>query len=176
MQLNKNTIRLLADADVIIELHRLQIWDEIYSQITHLYVAETVFDEVRFYRDNENNMIRINMSEYTEINVIVGSIKSSQKILKVSPGIDAGELESLAVLIENDGYYFCSGDALAINTAVLIGKNDDLISLESLIKLTGKSQKKFNQPNFSNVVFKKIVSKASTQRVYEMHKLKENGF
>lgn len=113
----------LLDADVIIKLLELDVFDRLASQ-HELHVASTVVDEVKYYRRDGQKF----QADFRQTYVIPGRVREAtatveemQSVLGSLPPlkqqvIHAGELESLAVLVQRRELTLCTFDAAAIRT------------------------------------------------------------
>jgi hypothetical protein len=102
---------LLLDADVIIDLHSLGLFEKI-GKAYEVQVTKTVLNEAAFFK-KEGKRFKINIRSSVRIieEVDLESLKMVQQEAKEARlGIDPGELESIAYLISADNMTFCSCD------------------------------------------------------------------
>jgi len=52
-----------------------------------------------------------------------------------------------------------------------MGKSENLISLEEVLKLIGISKSTFKQNTMNKMIFNQIISEASTQRIYKSDRI-----
>ncbi len=137
----------LLDADVIIDLLSLSLFDKLIKNHT-VFAGSTVIGEVKsFKRSNVSQSIDLRQ-KYIEnglIRELSASIEEIKKVLSKLPknnrdAIHPGELESLAILIREHDLIFCSCDATAIRTLPTLSLTDRGISVEKLLKLSGLTQ------------------------------------
>jgi len=134
----------LLDADVIIDLLGLNIFDKLVK-IHEVHVASTVVGEVRFYRrDGEKVSI-----DFHKVYVGTGRVKEAlasaeelREVVKVLPeikreGLHPGELESIAILLREEGLTFCSCDAATIRALPLFDLAERGVSTEALLRKSG---------------------------------------
>ena len=138
----------LLDADVIIDLLSLGIFDKLIINNNKVFVGSIVIGEVKsFKRSNERQSIDLRQ-KYIEKGLIKEHSASAEEIKKVlsklpknnRDTIHAGELESLAILVREHNLIFCSCDATAIRTLPILGLSDRGISVEKLLKVSGLTQ------------------------------------
>ncbi len=115
-----------------------------------VHVASTVIDEVKFFKKADKKHSINLRQQYVENGLIKENNAISdeiEKILKKLPPlshdtIDAGELESLAILVKEENLTFCSCDAAAIRALPFLDLSERGISAESLLKSSGLRQSK----------------------------------
>jgi hypothetical protein len=134
----------LLDADVIIDLPGLDVFDKLVK-IHQVSVASTVVEEIQhFWRAGEKILVDFR-GEYIEASVLreVGvSTEELQEVIERLPAlkrdvIHAGELESLAILLQEEDLTFCSCDAATIRTLPFLDLDERGISTESLLRKSG---------------------------------------
>ena len=134
----------LLDADVIIDLLSLDVFDRLASS-HEIFAASTVIDEVRFFkRSDEKHPVDL-QQQYVSSGLVIELSASPDEIKEVltklpainHENIDPGELESLAILSREEGLIFCSCDAAAIRALPFLDHSDRGISVESLLKSSG---------------------------------------
>jgi len=134
----------LLDADVIIDLLGLNIFDKLVK-IHQVYVASTVIGEVKFCRrDGEKFSI-----DFRKVYVDTGRVKevlaSADELRETIKGlpeikreaIHPGELESIAILLREEGLTFCSCDAATIRALPLFDLAERGVSTEALLRKSG---------------------------------------
>lgn len=134
----------LLDADVIIDLLSLGVFDML-TRSHQIFAASTVIDEVRFFkRSSEKHTVNLR-EQYVSgglVKELSASLDEIKEVYSKLPAIshesiDAGELESLAILAREEGLIFCSCDAAAIKVLPFLDLSDRGISVESLLKSSG---------------------------------------
>ena len=106
---------LLLDADVIIDLHTLGLFEKI-RKAYDICLTRKVFEETRYYK-KDGTKIDIHLKDITIIdNVDLEGLRKAQKEAKEARlGIDPGESTSIAYLIQTEKEItFCSCDQAAI--------------------------------------------------------------
>ncbi len=150
----------LLDADVIIDLFSLDIFDKL-TKLHEINASSTVIDEVKFcIRQNEQIPISFR-ADYVDaglVHEVSADAEEIAQILAKLPAnrrdvIHAGELESLAVLIRSDDLIFCSCDAATIRTLPFLDLSERGISVEKLLRASGLSQPKLKD-NHTEEYFK----------------------
>lgn len=139
----------LLDADVIIDFLTLDIFDSLIKN-RKVYVVSTVVDkEVKFFR-KVGKKVPINFrKEYIDNCKVIelsATAADLEKIVSNLPSfrkdsIDAGELESLAVLDNHPELTFCTCDAATIRVLSILDLSDRAISVEKLLNMSGLTAK-----------------------------------
>ena len=134
----------LLDADVIIKLLELDVFDRLADQ-HEVHVASTVIDEVKYFR-REGQKVRVDFrGTYVESGRAVedsATVEQMQEVVGRLPVlkqqvIHAGELESLAVLVNREDLTLCTFDAAAIRTLPFLDASDRSVSAERLLQSSG---------------------------------------
>jgi predicted nucleic acid-binding protein len=134
----------LLDADVIIDLLSMDVFDKLTSS-HEIFAASTVINEVRFFkRSAEKHAVDLREQYLSgdllkELSASTDEIKEVLTKLPVTSheSIDAGELESLAILAREEDLIFCSCDAAGIRALPFLDLSDRGISVENLLKSSG---------------------------------------
>ena len=133
---------LLLDAGPIIKLFELGIWD-IFIEKCEVTVSRTIVEEAQFTIQEEER-IDINLNSFNnKINIIdvnLSIIQSFHDLFsqQYKADIHDGEKETLAFLNNsNDPWIVCSGDGAVFKTLGLLGKSEQGISLEEILKAIG---------------------------------------
>ena len=171
MNLKSNLI--IPDADVIIELHELNIWEDFISSY-EVYIAQTVYEEAYHYtinNDTTHKLYPINFDEAIDkrqINII--SLNASQiniieeKLRTYNHHIDDGEKETLAIALnEISNLTVCLKDKAAIKAAVFVGLKSRCVSVEKAISQIGFTKKLSGTS--SNERFHEIVKAAEIEKI-----------
>jgi hypothetical protein len=138
---------LLVDANIIIELFRLGIWDT-FLAACEVHLSETVFDEAHFYEDDDGERHTIHLQPYRDKGqVTVHAVPSSQlATLRSTLGVtllekmDPGEAELLCVLdnaLPGEDYLICSADAVIFRYLGATHRSGQGISLEEILPKIG---------------------------------------
>ncbi|MFA7578457.1 MAG: hypothetical protein WC002_10370 [Candidatus Muiribacteriota bacterium] len=167
---------ILIDACCIIELFKTKKFEIILDNF-HVYISETVLNETKYYRIN-NEKFEINLNQYIsseKIKILNASSIELDKLTKKIPkgyfwsvgSQDLGEMESLTILEQNKDYKFCTIDQIALKVAVIIGLENQLISYEMLLQKANISNK--NIPTYcNNETFKRVIKEAKAIRLQSM--------
>lgn len=165
---------LILDADVVIELHRIGIWDKFILK-NKVYLAYTVIKrEAQFYikkgerkyfdlkKDIRENKIFKFCCSAEDIKII------QDKLDPISgPDIHEGELEAIAFLMmhEIEDKKFCICDKAVFRALIALGIEEVAISLEEVLKQCGLGRQLIYQ--FSYKRFKECMKKAQIQIIYD---------
>lgn len=140
---------LLLDANVVIYLFKLGLWNEIID-LCDVHLAATVVDECDFYKDELGDFRRIDLNPYLEKGVITKFEVPLEKIIafraefneKYKCDLDDGETESLTFFLESkDEYTICSADHIVFQLLGSHFRSEQGISLEELLGKLGKTKK-----------------------------------
>lgn len=135
---------LLLDANVIIKLFELKLWEQVVERC-EIFVAETVVNEAQFFYDDVGQEA-IDLSAYIGEKRITTVSMTTSEVAKFrnrfSPDyleqIDPGEAESLAFLLaSSDPCLFCSGDAIVFRILGRLNCGEQGLSLEEILQNTG---------------------------------------
>jgi len=139
---------ILADANIIIEIHRLGIWKQFTNQCQIATTEYIVQNEALFFRSNFGN-VEIDVHEYIDNGAVIilsatgsdlAAIYEKFEAAFLEP-VDNGELEALSLIIANKipDALFCTADGPAIEALAMLGKSSAGISLEKVFEKTGFS-------------------------------------
>lgn len=138
----------LFDADVIIKLFELDVFDRLVMQ-HKVHVASTVVGEVLYYKKkgpNSEKKIPVDLRADYIIKGLITELSASpeelQRVVERIPGpkklaIHVGELESLAVLLRDDSLTMCTFDHFAIRIIPFLGVSERAISAEKMCQESG---------------------------------------
>jgi hypothetical protein len=142
---------LLLDADVIIAIHKLGYWSRVINSCK-VYVASVVVGEVQYYRDDNGKSFPIDLSKDISAGKIIelsGDLEEQSILLsKLKPykldGLDAGELESIAIICENqiENLQFCIKERLAIKVMAFLKMSECTVSIEQVLRDNGILKRK----------------------------------
>ena len=139
---------LLLDANIVIEISRHGLWDQIIARCD-IHLARTVVGEAHFYPDANGGQQPIDLTSYVNANSItVFDLTPSELTAlraKFDPvyfeKLDPGETESLGHLLrQSDQCQICSADAIVFRVLGNIGRSDQGVSLEEVLSATGLSR------------------------------------
>ncbi len=135
---------LLVDANIIIKLHELGIWEE-FIKLCRVTVTEAVaYDEAHFWVDQ--NEVRHDFDLSHEIdreaifceNVPLSQTEDFLKNFDSTYAIHAGEAEPLALLFASEkNWLICSADGIVFRVLGRTGRADQGISLEEVLSQIG---------------------------------------
>ncbi|MFH2042927.1 MAG: hypothetical protein ABIJ35_10445 [Acidobacteriota bacterium] len=164
---------LLLDADVVIDLHTLGLFDRI-SKGYEIHITKTVLDEALYYKSG-GAKTKINIRDRVTVieNVAVAHLQTVRKEAKEARlGIDPGELETIACVIqEEEGLIFCTCDQAAIKLLAFMNLEGRSISFEKALRSTGY-QKKNLYPRHWEKKFTECIQEGKTLRI-QLKKLTE---
>jgi hypothetical protein len=134
----------LLDADVIIDLLAANAFNQLVD-IHDVHVAETVANEVKYYKVRGKKIYLDFKGEYVDTGKVMClsvSVASYSRLIQALPasiyqGMDDGEQESLAALLENLELIFCTCDKAAIMSLPFLNCEDRGISTERLLRESG---------------------------------------
>ena len=134
---------LLLDADVVIDLHTLGLFDRIIKGY-EIHVTKTVLDEAAYFKSG-GARTKIDIRDHVTVieNVAVEHLQTLRKEAKEARlGIDPGELEAIACLIQEDeGLIFCTCDQAAIKLLSFMNLDGRAVSIEKVLRTTGYHKK-----------------------------------
>jgi len=147
---------LLLDADVIINLNSLNLWNGVVKS-NEVYVGSTVARiEVTHYPDSQRQPIPLNLTSQIDTGTIKEISASAQDLKTLTDrlrpskiGLDPGELESIAVIAENklESLKVCVIDKSAIMALSYLDLEGKAISAEEVLINGGMLQRGKNPPH-----------------------------
>lgn len=135
---------VLLDADVIMDMHRFNIWDEIVAK-NKTYISSIILRQEVYYYENHNG-VKHNIDLFKDVESRLKEISvSADELKKFSNQFDpvfyaklqTGEMEALKILHDNNKFLFRTSDKQAIKAIALLGKKEQGISFEKLLKSSG---------------------------------------
>jgi len=161
---------VLLDADVIIDLHRLDLWEHIVKRNEIIIPSSVLRREVYYFKDEFGFKHSIDLLQevgrtINEVSVSIDELYDfKQKFERfIQKELDPGETEALKILSEKNDCYFCTCDKAAIKAIAILGKREQGISFESLVTSSGftiKLEKKHME-----IKFKQLLDEGSLLRV-----------
>ena len=136
---------LLLDANVVIEISRQGLWDQVVARC-EIHLAQTVLDESQFFDDDQGERHYIDLAPYVSAKSInVFNLTPSQLNgfrARFDPvyfeKLDPGETESLAYLLEQSGdCQICSADKIIFRVLGCLGRPDQGVSLDEVLGQIG---------------------------------------
>ena len=163
----KETMRklLLLDADVIIDLHTLDLFGKI-SKAYDIFITRNVFEEARYYK-KDGVRRDIDIKDVTIIEDIdLESLRKVQREAKEAMlAIDPGESTSIAYLAQTEEEIaFCSCDQAAIKLISYMELEQKSISLEKALRSAGYYEKKLYSRHLEKS-FKSAIIEGKTLRI-----------
>ncbi len=141
---------LLLDANVMIMLHELGLWDKTVD-LCDIHLAGTVIDEeALFFRDSNGDEHSIDLladiasAKVIRFDVGVSLINAFKTRFRSDyfDALDPGEAESLTYLVNSkERYHICSADKIVYRVLGYLYLADQGISLEEVLQRIGQSRK-----------------------------------
>lgn len=155
---------LLLDADVVIDLHSLDLFEKI-KKAYDICLTRNVFEEARYYKKS-GAKIGIDIKAVTVIDdVDLESLRKVQRKAKEARlGIDPGETTSIAYLIQTEKITFCSCDQAAIKLVSFMELEEKSISLEKALRSARYHGKKL-YPRHLEKTFRAAINEGKTLRI-----------
>ena len=161
---------VLLDADVIIDLHKFKIWDIIVKQNEILIPSTVLRIEVYYYEDESGFKHSIDLSKEAG-NTFAEISETAQEIFNfkhkferfIEEELDPGETEALKILNDRADCYFSTCDKTAIKVIALLGKREQGLSFEKLLKSSGITKKLENK--HTEQYFRKYLDEGSILRI-----------
>jgi len=129
---------LLLDANIVIYLHELGLWDTFIQQCS-VTLTQTVVDEVLSYdlgpdiRDRKIQCVEVPLATVAKFIKKYGPVYLEK--------LDPGEAESLAFLMDSqEQWLISSGDEIVFKVLGLEGRVEQGISLEEILNKIGMTQ------------------------------------
>lgn len=161
---------VLLDADVIIDLHRLGIWEQIVKRNQVKISSIILRQEVYFYEDEQGKRHNIDLLKdagikFQELSIEVTIMRDFIKQFdrNIQEELHPGELEALSIIQDDKGLCFCTSDKMAIKALALIGSSSQGISFEQLLKSSGIAKK--IEYKHTIEYFKKSLGEGSIMRI-----------
>jgi len=160
---------VLLDADVVIRAFELGIWDKLTARHEVVLARSVLNREVRDYRDPASGRrVPIDLGpdlDNERLKVMDADLSWTAEVDNVCSsrlgGLHGyGELEPIAIAKHSArDALFCTADGYAIQTMVVLGLREQLMSMEKLLQTTGLSRKFDTRADyqFSEAKFKKWV-------------------
>ncbi|GAB4547759.1 MAG: hypothetical protein Tsb0013_07790 [Phycisphaerales bacterium] len=134
---------ILLDANVVIQLFQLGIWEQITARC-EIVLAQTVVDEVQFYEtDTERKYVDWEHWK-TACSMRIESVPPADVqayCSKFGPGyyekLDPGEAEALALLVRDTDSKICSADKIVWRVLGNTNATERGISLEEILTMSG---------------------------------------
>jgi hypothetical protein len=136
---------LLLDANVVIELFRLGIWERVIERC-EISLARTIVDESYFYADDNGDRIDFDLSPFeASQQIIVFDVTPSRaRSLRdmfdstFIEKLDAGEVEALCHLLDSsEPFSISSADAIVYRVLGNLNRGSQGISLEEILQRVG---------------------------------------
>jgi len=161
---------VLLDADVIIDLHRYRIWEHIFNKNKILIPSIVLKREVYYYEDEYGLRHSIELlgevgKTITEVSITVDELRDFKSNFDrfIQEELDAGETEALKILNDRDDCFFCTCDKVAIKVIALLGKREQGLSFEKLLKSSGITKRLENK--HTEHYFRKYLDEGSLLRI-----------
>ncbi len=167
---------VLLDADVIIDLHRFGIWEQILKK-NQVNISSTILrQEAYFFEDDQDRRHNIDLikdagTKFQEVSIEATIMRDFIKQFdrNIQEELHAGELEALSIIQKDKNLHFCTADKMAIKVIALMGSRNQGISFEDLLKTSGIAKKLAYK--HTNVYFKKYLDEGSIMRIQSGKKI-----
>ena len=156
---------LLLDADVIMDLHTLDLFDRIIKTYD-VHVTRTVLGEARYFK-KEGRREKISIADkVTVVDVEPESLNRVRiEAREAQLGIDPGELESIAYLnTTEEDLLFSTCDKAAITLFSYMELETKSISVEKAVRGAGHHTKNL-YPRHYEKMFQKCIGKGKALRI-----------
>lgn len=157
---------LLLDADVVIDLHTLGLFDRIVTGY-QIHLTKTVLSEASYFKSG-GSRTKIDIRDRVTVieNVAVENLQTVRNEAKEARlGIDPGELEAIACLIQDDeGLIFCTCDQAAIKLLSFMNLEGRSVSTEKALRATGYHKKNI-YPRHWEKTFTECIREGKTLRM-----------
>ncbi len=140
---------LLLDANVVIEISRHALWDEVVARCD-VHLARTVIDEAQFFEDENGARHYIDLTAHIEGQAITVFDLTPSDLTSLRQSfdpvyfekLDPGETESLGHLLRQpDDCSICSSDAIVYRVLGNLQRSEQGVSLEELLNAIGLGRK-----------------------------------
>ena len=139
---------LLLDANIVIHLFRIGIWDRVVEQCD-VHLARTVLNEAHFFLDDQGQRCDFDLSPYAQAGSIsvfdlepsdLSAFRNQFDAIYIEQ-LDDGETESLAYLLNSpQDFRICSADAIVFRVLGALHRRDQGISLEEVLQQIGSGR------------------------------------
>lgn len=162
----------LLDADITIDFLSFDVLDNLVRN-NEVYVSSSVIEEItHFYKEGikypvDFKMAYIQNESIKEISATSDDIVQLIKLIPpiLHPRIHAGELESLAILLNRTDLIFCSCDAAPISILPILDLSERGISAERLLRESGLTVNKL-QDRHTEKYFKNNLAIGQENKIY----------
>lgn len=178
--MNQKSNLIIPDADVVIHLLKLRIWNK-FLDLNSVFLAKTVIDEEVFFYESHNNVLK--SKEYVDLSKDASTgrltvVSLDAKVIqpmstelrkRKAPEIELGETETIAaVYLEYEkNLNVCLIDRAAITCAVLLGIKERCLSVETALSRCGLGRP-LPEP-LTDKRFQAIVNQADIARVHSLY-------
>lgn len=160
-------MKLICDANIVIETHRFGLWDSLVSH-NIIYITSSVTGESQFYMNDSGEKIEIDLEPYIkegkiqEIRLDVDEADKIRVCVSKQIEIQIGEAESMAAMLKSDyeDAYFCTTDKRAVFATYLLSIMPRVLSLQQVfhkrrkLKLPLKCTKKLMEKWKSEAIYR----------------------
>ena len=150
---------LLLDADVVIDLHSLGLFEKL-SKSYDLFVTQEVFEEAKFYK-KRNQKIPIKMRDRVTVidDIKVECLQEVRKEAREARlAIDPGESTSIAYILQSErDMTLCLCDKAAIKLMAYMNLEQNAASVETTLKNAGHHLKLY--PRHLESTYKTCIKK-----------------
>jgi len=163
---------LLLDADVVIEAHKLGIW-EVLKKAFSIGVPATIVREARYFISSSGSrgislQAEINAAEITCLDATADEILATFE--KFDPvflqGIDDGDKEGIAIIHceKATDCVFCTGDTNAVEAVGMLAIDEHSISFEAVLQMAKVAAARL-RPSMTIKAHEHHIKKGRTRRL-----------
>ena len=140
---------LLRDANIVIKVYELGLWEKVVDQCDIL-LSKLLVDESRYFEDEDGQCFPIDLTADITAHRIrtfdLSASELSQFRARFNPTyfekLDPGESESLAYMFNSsDPCRICSSDGIVFRVLAQFQRGEDGLSLEEVLNQTGLGRK-----------------------------------
>ena len=141
---------LLLDANIVIKLHELKLWDKLIEACSITLTSTVAYDEAHFWEDDCGGRHDFDLGQDIANGRVDCKTISLSEIEKFNrrfdpsylERLDPGEAESLTFLFGSDEeWLISSSDAIVFKVLALLGRGKQGISLEEILNTVGLGRK-----------------------------------
>jgi predicted nucleic acid-binding protein len=156
---------LLLDADVVIDLHSLGLFEKM-SKSYNLFVTREVLEEAKFYRKRNQKIpikIREKVTLIDDIKVeCLAEVRKEAREARLA--IDSGESTSIAYILQSErDMNLCLCDKAAIKLMAYMNLEQNAISVEKILKNAGQHTKLY--PRHFESTYKACIKEGKALRI-----------
>ena len=163
---------LLLDADVVIEAHKLDVWEALKKAFS-IAVPATIVREARYFKSSKSGQ-GINLQKQIDVGEITCIEATANEILAAFEnfdpifvqGLDDGEKEGIAIIRseKNPDCVFCTGDTNAVEAVGMLAIENHSISFEGVLQVAKLTVSRV-RPSMTLKAHEHHIHKGKTRRI-----------